>query len=185
MEPNIWKQKANEGCLAVCLLSLLEFKKGIKIDKDEEYSILFEGMRFGPLDFSTGHLLYLARKFPDIVFEQHIEFKAFREKLEKLIMPNNLKLVPNKIYLRFLKKYLNDGPVIIYMDRYDVADHHDITEMYHSPHFVILLNLNDETGTVLDPLTGTKIAIKVSKLMKSINFLRKKFWISPKLIKVV
>ena len=59
MSIKITKQKTCKSCLSVCLMSLLESQKGIKLEDEEEFNILFEGLKFTRLDFSTGHLVYL------------------------------------------------------------------------------------------------------------------------------
>mgnify|MGYP001585341045 CR=1 FL=1 len=178
MDLKIDKQQTCESCLSVCLMNLLEFQKGIKLDQQEEYNILFEGLKFTRLDFSTGHLVYLSRKFPNLTFEQYIDFNIFYKILERLDLPKNLKMHSKKINLKFLKKITKENPVIIYVDMFTLEG------IYHYSHFVILKEINNENATIFDPWSGEKIEMKTKILMKSISYIRNKLKISPKLIKI-
>lgn len=178
MDIKIDKQKTCESCLSVCLMSLLELQKGIKLGEEEEFNILFEGLRFTRLDFSTGHLVYLAKKFPNLTFEQYIDFDVFYEILKKLNIPENLKIYPQKINLKFLKEITKENPVIIYMDIFTLEG------IYHYSHFVILKEIDDEKATIFDPWSGEKIEMKTKTLMRSISYVRNMLKISPKLIRV-
>ncbi len=178
MEMNIFKQKTCESCLSVCLMSLLDSQKGIKLDSQEEFNILIEGLKFTRLDFSTGHLVYLAKKFPELIFEQYIDFDVFYEILNKLEVPKNLNMYSKKINLKFLKEMVKENPVIIYLDMYTLE------RIYHYPHFVILQSINDENAIIYDPWSGEKIEIKTKTLMISISYFRNMLKISPKLIRI-
>ena len=178
MDIKIDKQRSCESCLSVCLMSLLDFQKGIKLDKEEEYNILFEGLKFTRLDFSTGHLVYLARKFPELIFEQYIDFDVFYKTLKELDLPKNLKLYSKKTDLKFLKETIKDGPVIIYIDMFTLEG------VYHYSHFVILKDINSERATIFDPWSGSKIELNTKTLMGSISYVRNMLKISPKLIRI-
>lgn len=178
MEINIFEQKTCESCLSVCLMSLLESQKGVKLEEEEEFNILFEGLKFTRLDFSTGHLVYLAKKFPNLKFEQYIDFDVFYEILKKLEIPKNLKMYTQKINLKFLKEMTKENPVIIYVDIFTLE------EIYHYSHFVILKEIDGEKAIILDPWSGEKIEMKTKILMRSINYVRNMLKISPKLIRV-
>ena len=172
------KQKSCESCLSVCLMSLLESQKGIKLEGEEEFNILFEGLKFTRLDFSTGHLVYLAKKFSNSTFEQYIDFDAFYGILKKLDIPENLKMYSQKINLKFLKEMTKENPVIIYVDIFTLEG------IYHYSHFVILKEIDDEKAIILDPWSGEKIKMKTKILMRSISYVRNMLKISPKLIRV-
>ena len=176
MDIKIEKQRSCESCLSVCLMSLLDSQKGIKLDEKEEFNILFEGLKFTRLDFSTGHLVYLAKKFPELTFEQYIDFDVFYEILKKLDSPKNLKLYYKKINLKFLKEMTKENPVIIYIDMFTLE------RIYHYSHFVILKEIEDENATIFDPWSGEKIEMKTKILMRSISYVRNMLKISPKLI---
>lgn len=178
MELKIDKQRSCESCLAVCLMSILDFQKGIKLEKGEEFDILFEGLKFTRLDFSTGHLVYLAKKFPEIIFEQYIDFQVFYEILNKLNIPENLKMHSKKINLKFLKEITKENPIMIYIDIYTIEG------LYHYSHFVILKEIDDERAVIFDPWSGEKIEMKTKSLMKSISYVRNTLKISPKLIRI-
>ena len=178
MEIKIDKQKTCESCLSVCLMSLLEFQKGIRLGKEEEFNILFEGLKFTRLDFSTGHLVYLAKKFPDFIFEQYIDLDVFYKILDKLDLPRNLKLYPRKIDLKFLKQVMKESPVIIYIDMFTLEG------IYHYSHFVILKDIDNEMATIVDPWSGEKIEMKTKVLMRSISYVKNMLKISPKLIRI-
>ncbi len=174
----IEKQRSCESCLSVCLMSLLDSQKGIILDEKEEFNILFEGLKFTRLDFSTGHLVYLAKKLPELTFEQYIDFDVFYEILKKLDIPKNLKLCSKKINLKFLKEMTKENPAIIYIDMFTLEG------IYHYSHFVILKEINDEKATIFDPWSGEKIEMKTKILMKSVSYVRNMLKISPKLIRI-
>ena len=178
MDIKITKQKTCESCLSVCLMNLLESQKGIKLEDEEEFNILLEGLKFTRLDFSTGHLVYLAKKFPNLTFEQYIDFDIFYDILIKLDIPKNLKMYHQKINLKFLKEVTKENPAIIYMDMFTLE------EVYHYPHFVILRDIDDEKATIFDPWSGEKIEMKTKTLIRSISYVRNMLKISPKLIRI-
>jgi len=178
MELKIYQQNSCESCLSVCLISLLNYQKLIKLNKREEFNILFNGIRFTRLDFSTGHLVYLAKKFPKIIFEQYIDFEIFHRILNKLKKPKNLKMYSKKIDLKFLKEITKENPVIIYIDLFSLE------KIYHYSHFVILKSINNKEAVIFDPMSGKKIKIKTKILMRSISYLRNMLKISPKLIRI-
>lgn len=178
MDIKIDKQRSCESCLSVCLMSLLDSQKGINLEKEEEFNILFEGLKFTRLDFSTGHLVYLAKKLPNLIFEQYIDFDVFHEILKKLDIPENLKMYSQKINLRFLKDITKKWPAIIYVDIFTLEG------IYHYSHFVILKEIDDEKAIIFDPWSGEKIEMKTKVLMRSISYVRNMLKISPKLIRV-
>ncbi len=175
----IRRQRTSESCLSVCLLSLLYYQNGIKLNVKEEFNILFEGLKFTRLDFSTGHLVYLAKKFPKLTFEQYIDFAVFYKVLNKLRLPRNVKLYSKKINFKFLKEITQGGPVIIYIDMFTLE------KIYHYSHFVILSAIDSEKATIFDPWSGRKIIMKTKDLMRSISYVRNMLKISPKLIKII
>ncbi len=179
MEIKIFEQRTCESCLAVCMMSLLKSQKEINLSKKEEYNILFEGLKFTKLDFSTGHLAYLAKKIPDVIFEQHIDFPVFYDVLKKLKLPENLKLHSTRINLKLLKELIKINPVIIYIDQYTLDG------IYHYSHFVILSCINNDVALIHDPWTGEEIKLKTKNLMRSISYVRNRLKISPKLIRIL
>lgn len=178
MDIKITEQKTCESCLSVCLMSLLESQKGIKLEDEEEFNILFEGLKFTRLDFSTGHLAYLAKKFPKLTFEQYIDFDVFYNILSKIDTPKNLKMYSKKINLKFLKEITKESPVIIYLDMFTLEG------IYHYSHFVILTEIDDEKAIIFDPWSGKKIEMKTKILTRSISYVRNMLKISPKLIRI-
>jgi len=159
-------------------MSLLDSQKGIKLDKQEEFNILFEGLKFTRLDFSTGHLVYLAKKFPELIFEQYIDFEVFYGILNKLEVPKNLKMYSKKINFKFLKEAVKESPAIVYIDMFTLEG------IYHYSHFVILESIDKENAIIYDPWSGDKIKLKTKILMKSVSYVRNHLKISPKLIRI-
>ncbi len=178
MDIKIWKQRSCESCLSVSLMSLLESQKGIKLEDEEEFNILLEGLKFTRIDFSTGHLAYLAKKLPKLTFEQYIDFDIFYKILSKLEIPENLKMYSKKINLKFLKEMTKESPVIIYVDMFTLEG------VYHYSHFVVLTEINDEKAIIFDPWSGEQIEIKTKILMRSISYVRNRLKIAPKLIRI-
>jgi len=122
--------------------------------------------------------VYLAKKLPELTFEQYIDFDVFYEILKKLDIPKNLKLYSKKINLKFLKEMTKENPVIIYIDMFTLE------RIYHYSHFVILKEIDDEKATIFDPWSGEKIEMKTKILMRSISYVRNMLKIGPKLIRV-
>lgn len=173
---NIKEQSTCETCLAICLMALIR-KRGVKIRDSEEIKILLEGIKFTKLDYSIGHLVYCCKRFP-INIEVYIEFPFFKKKLSKLNLPKNLTLMSQRIDKNFIQKMTQDLPVIIYVDKYYLE------KIFHYPHFIIVISLNDKKTLIFDPWDGKYRNIPTITLSKSLESLRKELKISPKLIRL-
>lgn len=171
---DVKEQSTSETCLAVCLIALLR-QKGIKVSDSQEINILLEGIKFTKLDFSTGHLVYLCKRYP-INVEQYIDFPEFQKILSKLDIPDSLKLIPKKINEKFMQQMTKISPVIVYIDKYDLE------KIFHYPHFVILISLDNKTAFIFDPWDGKYSKIHTKTLIRSIQSLRNRLRVSPKLI---
>lgn len=57
--------------------------------------------------------------------------------------------------------------------------------MCHYPHFVILIALNDNYSVIFDPWDGKEKKIATKLLIRSVQSLRNKLKISPKLIRII
>lgn len=173
----IKKQSTVETCLSVCLITLLK-SKGIEIEDSAEINILVEGIKFIDLDYSTGHLVHICNNY-GVEVEQYIDNQFYYNILSKLKYPKNLRLIYNKITKKFLQKMIDISPVVIYLDLYYLE------KIYHYPHFVILTDLNEESATFLDPLIGKEVKMKTKLLIRSIQSLRNKLKICPKVIRII
>lgn len=174
---HIKEQSTCETCLAICLIALIR-KSGLKVRDSEEVRILLEGIKFTKLDYSIGHLTYCCKKF-SVNIEAYIEFFMFKEKLSKLNLPKNLKLISEKINKKFIQKMTQDSPVIVYINKFYLE------KIFHYPHFIIVISLDDKNAKIFDPWDGKYRNIPTPILIKSIASLRNKLRISPKLIRLV
>lgn len=158
-------------------MSLLK-QKGIEVPDSEEINILIEGIKFTKFDYSTGHLVYISNKY-NVEIEQYIDYPAFYKFLSKYKYPPKVKLFCKKINNKILTKLLEDSPIIVYVDQYYLSS------SVHISHLVILENLNDVTAIILDPWDGRRKKIKTKLFLKSIQSLRNKLKISPKIIRML
>jgi len=172
------KQKTSEGCLAVSLIALLS-QKAIKLKEEDEETILFGGLKSLKLDFSTGHLIYLAKKSPNLIFEQYIDNSLYQKDLMRLKIPKNIRIKHKKITLKFLKGITKEGSVIIYIDKYQLG------EIFHWPHFMVLDYVDDKKAIIRDPWNGKETELEAKKLIKSIISLRNKVKVCPKAIRIL
>ena len=122
-------------------------------------------------------ITYCCKKF-SVNIETYVEFSIFHKILSKLALPKNLKLICRKIDKRFIQKMIQDSPVIIYINKFHLEN------IFHYPHFIILISLNDKNAQIFDPWDGKYRSIQTSILIKSIASLRNKLRISPKLIRL-
>ncbi len=174
---NVSEQSTSETCLPICLMALLR-RKGLSVEDSEEMNILIEGIKFTKLDYSTGQLVYICNKYK-VNIEQYIDFPIFHRILSKLTYPKNFKLISKKIDKIFLQQIVREMPVIIYIDKYY------LDKIYHYSHFVILESLNDKYSIIFDPWDAKRKKITTQLLTRSIQSLRNKLKISPKLIRII
>ena len=178
---NIKKQSTCETCLPICLMALLK-DKNIKVNNNEEINILIEGLKFTDLDYSTGQVVYTCKKYK-IVAEQYIDNIFYYKILSKLKYPNNMKLINKKIDRNFLIEMINISPIIIYVDNYYLGRISTYPHLKpHYPHFIILTKFNKRSCRYLDPITGKEEKMKTELLIRSIQSLRNKMKICPKVI---
>ncbi|MBI3486094.1 hypothetical protein HY025_04095 [Candidatus Daviesbacteria bacterium] len=169
------EQTTIETCLSMCLMALLD-QKGINVPACEEIKILIEGLKFTKFDYTTGHLVYVSSKY-DVAIEQYIEFPIFYKFLSKYKYPSKLKLICKKINKKLMIKLLKTSPIIIYVDSYYISG------SVHISHLVILEKLDDNLAIILDPWDGKRKKIETKLLVRSIQSLRNKLKISPKIIR--
>lgn len=170
---SIKPQSTIETCLSVCLISLLE-NHGIKIEHDEEINILIEGLKFTKIDYSTGHLVYVCKKY-GVEGKQYIDNPIFYQRLSKYKYSNSVKLINKYIDRKLISKMKVELPFIIYIDQF-------YTGGLHLPHFVILEKFDEISSEILDPWDGKRKKISTEILSRSIQSLRNKLKISPKII---
>lgn len=153
-------------------------KRGIDVKNSEEMDILIKGIGFTKLDYSIGQLVYICNKY-DVEAEMYLDYSSFHKTLSKLSYPKNLKLICEKIDKRFMQQMTGISPIVIYLDKYY------LDKMCHYPHFVILIALNDNYSVIFDPWDGKERKIATKLLIRSVQSLRNKLRISPKLIRII
>lgn len=174
---NAKEQSTCETCLPVCLIALLR-QKGFNAKDSEEMDILVEGLKFTKLDYSTGQLVYVCNKY-NVVIEEYIDHPNFYKTLSKLRRTKRLRLICKKIDKNFIQQMVGISSVIIYVDKYY------LDRIYHYPHFVILESLNNKEAIIFDPWDAKERKIKTKVLMRSVQSLRNKLKISPKVIRII
>lgn len=154
-------------------------KKCIAVKNSEEMNILIKGIGFTKLDYSIGQLVYICNKY-DVEAEMYLDYSSFHKTLSELIgYPKNLKLICEKIDKRFMQRMTRLSPVVLYLDKYYLDG------ICHYPHFVILIALNDNYSVIFDPWDGKERKIATKLLIRSVQSLRNKLKISPKLIRII
>ncbi len=173
---DVKEQSTCDTCLPICLMALLR-KRGINVNTSEEMNILIEGIKFTKLDYSIGQLVYICNKY-DVKAEAYIDYPIFHKILSKLDYPANLRLICEKIDKKTMQRMTEISPVVIYVDKYY------LDKICHYPHFVILIALNGAYSVIFDPWDGKERKIITKLLIRSIQSLRNKLKISPKLIRI-
>lgn len=172
---SIKSQSTIETCLSMCLIALLE-NIGVRVENDEEMNILIEGLKFTKFDYSTGHLVYICKKY-NVYIEQYIDYPIFFQFLSKYKYPKNMQLIHYKINKKILQKLADKLPFIVYIDQFYLR-------RIHAPHFIILEKINDKVATILEPWDGKRKRISMKIFLRSIQSLRNNLKISPKIITV-
>lgn len=172
-----------ESCLASSLRGLLLAQKGIELTEEDEIFILNKGSNYYKVDFSLGQLIYVAQKYK-LKFEVMIESKIYYDYLLQQNLPKELELKYGEINNKNLKNYLKNSPIIVYLDKYYTIAKKDLINKYHYPHYVILTDLSKE-AEIIDPWDGKIKAYKNTYIVKAIKELRKRLYISSKIIKLI
>lgn len=171
------EQKTCESCLPVSLIVLMR-EKGMNIGDEEEMNILVEGLKKVKSDYTIGQLIYFCERFPKIKVNLYIDFEIYYKTLLEFDYPENMELINEKINRNFLKKKVEKGSVIVYVDKYYTND------VYHAPHFVVLESMDEEKAVIMDPWDGKRKTYSSDKFFRAISSLRNKLKICPKVIEV-
>jgi hypothetical protein len=162
-----------------CLLVALAMVSKVEMSKKIEGELLVKGLDRKYNNYMQGMLFEFVKKYKTklkvyIHFALHAKnHKAWAKDISLI------NVITQKYSLAILKKLLNQGSVIIYLDakylEYDCyAD--------HMPHFVVVEEIEDTKVTILDPWEGKRKKIKVSSLEEGVRSLRTKFQYSPVII---
>lgn len=153
-------------------------KDRMAVKNSEEMNILIKGLGFTKLDYSIGQLVHVCSKY-GVGAEMYVDHPGFHKILSGLGHPKKLKLMREKIDKQFMQRMTRLSPVVLYLDKYYLDG------IYHYPHFVILIALNDNYSVIFDPWDGKERKIATKILIRSVQSLRNKLKISPKLIRIV
>ena len=164
----ILKQSTYETCLACCLLMVVDGKR------KDEIEIWKHGWEIG--QYLIGQLNYVANKYGKSV-EAYIENKYYFNQLENQ-KEKKVKLINKKIDTKLLGKLLENGPVILYSDRYNP----DGAGYVHAPHFTLALEQKDKSFKIADPFDGKLKEISAKDVRKRIGSLRNHLKYSPVLV---
>ncbi len=178
-----YKQKHPETCLAKCLMILLEKKEGKKIADKYEMDLLNYSFRHERENIARGHLEKVIKDF-SISVNWFVDSKIFFDFIKEKNMKKKIKLVNQKVNLKFIDKIL-DNPIIVYLDRFFLWDKsHSLYYKYHYPHFIIINKKIGNDYEIIDPDDGKVKIIPNKTLSKAIISLRNYLWISPHIINI-
>lgn len=140
------KQKTNQGCLAINMISLLK-ELGEKVDFSEEQEILNAAQVKHREDFWMGHLIVMAKRFPERKFRVYVSDKEYADFINEGT-PENVLVEAYKMSSAFFDGLLERGPVITYICAVLSG------EGYFNPHVVITKRKTDAGYEVYDPWVG-------------------------------
>lgn len=89
-----------------------------------------------------------------------------------------VELVSSKVDMRLIRKLLESGSIIVYLDNYYLQ------KIVHAPHFVLVERYKDDTIEIADPYDGKRKNISSKIIQKAIISLRNHLKYSPVLIRM-
>lgn len=163
-----YKQSFYETCMTVCLMLLC----GIKPSKRLEFLIWKNGWKQNV--YLSGQINFIAGRFQKY-FTLTVESKSYLREVNKKIS-RRIKLESRKIDIRLIKKKLNSGPVIIYLDDFYIYRY------VHYPHSLLALGFQSGKLRCADPWDGKIKWLKIGAIKNGIRSLRNHLKYSPILI---
>lgn len=168
----IYKQKTCEGCLPVCLLTLI----GSKVIQKAELNLLVGGYKRVRESYALGIALEFVSSYKKKLIIL-ISNREYHKKLSKLNKSQRVQLTFKEINLKLINT--TNPPYILYLDNYVLA--RDI----HYPHFVIVERRQNKKFVLIDPWDGKRRWLTESKLLKGVLSLKNYLKFCPLVIKLI
>lgn len=168
-----YTQTTYETCLAVSLLQAVG--NHLKIEPKLELDCLIYSLHFSKDDFVSGHLDFIAKRFPVSIL-RIVDNPTFYRFLKEIQTDVKVKNECNKITLELLDSLLQKSSVILYLDAYILF------KVHHYPHFVTVLRKQGKSYLIFDPWQGKAKRISTKKLLDGISSLRNHLKFTPQII---
>lgn len=177
-----YEQMHPEGCLARCLMILLDHE-GKKIKDTYERDLLISSLEYGRESFVKRHLEKAAHDF-QLTVKWCVDSQIYLHFVKKLPLTRNVSLIHKKVTLRSIDELL-DKPFILYVDRFHLWKREwGLYYRYHYPHFIVVTKRSGEKYRIIDPDDGKVRWIEARILSKAIISLRNHLHISPQIIRL-
>ena len=171
-----YAQTTAESCLAVALLQLVRFRKGIKITRKLEQDCLFSALKETRDDFVIGHLRFLSKRF-GVKWKRTVQIPTYARWLKRFDS-TTVQTVAAPISSKTIGKQLADGPVAVLLDDYPLF------KIVHYPHWVVVLKQRGKKFRIFEPWAGKERWITAALLDRGIMLLRRHLRWSPQMIRL-
>lgn len=164
-----YKQTLSHSCLAVCMLML----RGKPFTETEEQGLALRGSKRKHQFYVAGIPLEFVKKYDSQVIV-YADNKYFANVLRDIFLPyKRISVIHKKITLSLIKELLEDGPIICHIDD------HSLGTYSHASHFIVLERATYKFVQIIDPWTGKRRKITLSKLDESISDLKNQIKMCP------
>jgi len=164
-----YKQTLSHSCLAACMLML----RGKKFTKIEEQDLAVRGSKRIHQFYVAGIPLEFAKKFDrDVIV--YVDNKYFAKVLKEIFSQNRLlHVVQERITQSLIRNLLKRGSLICHIDDHAPDDYS------HASHFIVLERETEKFVQIIDPWTGKRRKIRLTKLDEGINDLKNRIKMCP------
>ncbi len=170
-----YKQTLSHSCLAACMLMLREQLFTV----EEEIELAFRGSKREHQFYVAGIPLEFAQQYDNQV-SVYVDNKYFANILRSIFSQGKrIRTIQRKITLQLIKDLIIDGPLICHIDNHTLGD------SSHSSHFIILEKATDKLVQIIDPWTGKRRRIKLTKLDMGIKDLKNYIKMCPLVFSLV
>lgn len=164
-----YKQTLSHSCLAVCVLMLLE--KPFTVI--EEQNLALSGSKRTHQFYVAGIPLEFTKKYNSQI-NVFVDNKYFAKVLGGIFSSEKrINVIQKKITIPLIKDLLTNGPLICHIDDHALGDYS------HASHFIVLERATDKFVQIIDPWTGKRRKITLSKLDESISDLKNQIKMCP------
>jgi hypothetical protein len=172
-----YTQTTYETCLAVSLLQAVDKIKPIKINQKIELEVINHSMKFSRDDFVAGHLDYITNHF-NVNIQRIVDNKSFLNYINKIKTSSKIANKVEKVTLQLIDETLKQNQPIVYIDAYTLFGY------YHAPHFITVLEKQNNNYKIFDTWDGKTKTISGEKLSNAISSLRNHLKFAPQIITI-
>lgn len=169
-----YKQTLSHSCLAACMLMLREKP----FTECEESDLTLRGSKRVHQFYVAGIPLEFAQKY-DSQINVFVDNKYFADILRGIFSSDKrISIIQKKLTIPLIKDLLINAPLICHIDDHSLGDYS------HSSHFIILEKATDQFVQIIDPWTGKRRKLKLSKLEESLSDLKTQIKMCPLLFTI-